>query len=132
MWCIIKSSGSLPPCGDTPGVVSIQLVGMHEVLEGDTLACSSYSYLAVDNTLILGHPSISKKWFIMILFMPLEKNILQNIGKYRAIECILMELLYIIIDRKILEMFQAVVNQRTAAINWIGWKFINAKVYNYS
>ena len=43
------------------------------------------------------------------------------------------ELLYnIIIDRKILEMFQAVVNQRTAAINWIDWKFINAKVYNYS
>ena len=38
----------------------------------------------------------------------------------------------IIIDRKILEMFQAVVNQRTAAINWIDWKFINAKVYNYS
>ena len=33
MWCIIKSSG-LPLCGDTPGVLSIQLVGMHEVLEG--------------------------------------------------------------------------------------------------
>ena len=35
----------------------------------------------------------------------------------------------IVYDRKILEMFQA---QRSAAINWIGWKFINAKVYNYS
>ena len=69
----------------------------------------------------------------MILFMLLEKNVLQNIGKYRAIECIVMELLYnIIIDRKILEIFEAVVNQHSAAINCIDWKFINAKVYNYS
>lgn len=68
----------------------------------------------------------------MILFMPLEKNILKSISKYRAQELMYtdgLELLAIIIDRKILEMFQAVVNQRSATINWIGWKFINAKVY---
>ena len=76
----------------------------------------------------------------MTHFMPLEKNILKSNGKHRAQELMYLyctdglELLAIsyniIIDRKILEMLQVVVNQHSATINWIGWKFINAKVYN--